>query len=726
MSMKKLLLTFLIAILALTQAEARSVRNRSVVLTQPDGQTLPAVINGDEFSRSIRDLQGHALIQDSEGTWCYAAFAPDGTKFSSGYRAGKEAPAYILSASMASPLLHIRPKDRRLLRDGHQDFIKPALAPGTKQKKHCMILLVDFKDKKMTYTRADFERMVRQKGYSLNGAQGSVNDYFNDQFQGDIEFTYEISDIITLDNDCAWYFGNKDDSDQRPDHAVAEACRKASAAGVNFSGCDDDGDGEVDNVFLFVAGKDEADGGGEDCVWSHMHYLEFSDDAGIANLVIDGKRINNYAISTEYRQNSDRTFTFASIGTFCHEYSHALGLRDLYDTDYAGSGGYGNGLWYTTGLMDGGNMNNDGNTPPHYNAVDYHISGIGQAEELKVGTYTLEPISRGRRFLKMETGTPGEFYLIECRDNKGWDAYIGGKGLLIYHIDRSKSPAGRSDRYEMAMTAEQRWYYNEVNSRPSHECAQLIPATPGISAYTADGYLTGNTSQIFYPSKTNDAFTSLSTPAFVFWNGTESPLAITDISMEGDNVTFTVSKMGNVSVPEIRLGKTEIFQDAAIIQWEAEDPGYEGTAYVTWGEIGQEETVEIEVQPYARGRYALVLDGLKTMTSYSAGIRFKEMGLSSKEAQVNFTTKRIYDGYPFIFMNTVPRNGDGSVPEGSMVPLRVYNARNAASVDWYMGNTKISVGSDGYYHITSSGNLKAIIHWKDGTKDVLMKEIILK
>jgi len=724
--MKNLLLTIGIALLAAIQVSAIPVHNKTVTLSQPDGSSIIAIINGDEFNRSIRDTQGHALVQDSGGTWCYAAFAPDGSRYSSGFRAAMDAPSYVLSASLASPLLRLREKNRRFLRETRQSLeISSATGREGPRRKHCMILLVEFKDKKMTYTKSDFEKMVKQKGYSLYGAQGSVNDYFNDQFRGDIEFSYEISDVITLDNVCGWYFGNKDDWDQRPDYAVAEACRKASEAGIDFSNCDDDGDGEVDNVFLFVAGKDEADGGGEDCVWSHMHYLEFSDDADIMNLKIDGKRINNYAISTEYRQNSDRTFSFTSIGTFCHEYSHALGLKDLYDTDYAGSGGYGNGLWYVTGIMDGGNSNNDCNTPPHYNAIDYYISGIGKGEELKVGAYTLEPISVNRRYLKMETGIPGECYLIECRDNSGWDRYIGGQGLLIYHIDRSKTGTGRSDRYEMTLTADQRWHYNEVNARPAHECAKLISATPGISAYTSDGYLNRNSSQVFFPGKNNDAFTALTDPAFIFWDGTESPLAITNIKMAGEKVSFTVSKMGNVSVPEVVLGNTEVFQDAAIIQWEADDPEYEGVSYVRWGESG-EDTEELEVRPYDKGRYAVILDKLAPMTAYRTSICFKEMGLVRKEAQVNFTTKRLYDGYPFIFLNNVSRNADGSFPSGSMVPLRIYNAKDAVSVEWYMGNTRISAGRDGYYHLNSSGRLKAVVSWKDGSKDILMKEIRLK
>ena len=57
-----------------------------------------------------------------------------------------------------------------------------------------------------------------------------------------------------------------------------------------------------------------------------------------------------------------KTHEFISgIGTFCHEYSHTLGLPDFYDTDYEDNGGVAAGMWTATSLMDGGNYNNLGN-----------------------------------------------------------------------------------------------------------------------------------------------------------------------------------------------------------------------------------------------------------------------------------------------------------------------------------------------------------------------------
>ena len=114
---------------------------------------------------------------------------------------------------------------------------------------------------------------MNEEGYSDNGATGSAMDYFNDQFGGQCTFTFEVSDIVTLSNGYAYYGANgKDGSDIRAAEMVKEACKLADGT-VDFSQFDDDGNGEVDNVFVFFAGGDEAEYAGDNHIWSHAWYL---------------------------------------------------------------------------------------------------------------------------------------------------------------------------------------------------------------------------------------------------------------------------------------------------------------------------------------------------------------------------------------------------------------------------------------------------------------------
>lgn len=698
MCRKTILLTGIIVLtlLATLSAEARSVFRHHVFLSQPDGSVTEAWITGDEFSHTVQDAGGRFLRQDAEGWW-----------------------------RVSAPQIHVASSRKVLI--SRRNAVRPALRPsGGVMRKHAVILLVEFQDKKMKAGREDFVRMLTKTGYSEGGAVGSALDYFRDQLGGDYEFDFQVGDVVTLEGKCADYFSNNSDgSDSHPDAAVAEACRKSAESvsnPVDFSVADDDGDGEVDNVFLFVAGMDEADGGGDDCPWSHMAYLEFTPSAGLS---LGGKTINNYAISTELRVLGNGSTAFAGIGTFCHEYSHSLGLPDLYDTDYSGSGGYGNALWRTTNLMDSGNGNADFSIPPHYSAVEYDFLGIGNPEDLKIGSYSLEPISEGRRYLRMPTDKEGEYYLIENRGAGKWDSAIGGKGLLIYHIDKSDNPAGRSDQYGRILSAFERWELNEVNCRPSRQCAELVAATAGLTAYESSGEFKNNEKFAFWPQPEAMDFTPLTDPPFVFSDGTGSPLAITDIVMDGDVARFKVVNYLGVEIPDVVLGKTEVFQDAAIIQWSSDDPGYEDNSFVSWGRSDSRmETVEVE--PYASGKYAIVLDGLSAMTAYRVMLYFEKDGVKSTESPVNFTTKRMYDGYPFIFLNSVARNSDGTFPKGTGFPLRVYNLGSGASVSWTFNGAEVSAGKDGYFHPSSSGTLRAEISYKNGGSDMILKEILIK
>lgn len=732
MNLRHCLLTLLLCMCVLP-AEAAPALNALYTLSQPDSTVFQARIRGDEHLRIVTDPQGHVLVQGRDKVWYYARYEADGRKVSTGYPVGGDVPAHILAASTFIPehALRLRTQNRRRqvtalreARPGLLSRVRSVAGPRqTVLNKHSIVILAEFADTKMTYTRDDFVQMLTLRGYDENGATGSAMDYFDAMFQGDYHFEFTVSPVITLDHESGWYFDNDDeDNDKNPGQAVVDACTKAHEAGIDFSRYDDDGDGEVDNVIVFVAGKDEAQGAGASAVWSHAWFVK--DGAGIT-CRLDGKLINSYAITTEIGIDGYTSegwhFGFTGIGTFCHEFSHTFGLPDFYDVDYAGSGGQADGLFRKLDLMDGGNSNNYGRTPPHYSALDYYLLGLGTCEDLTVGNRTLEPISTARRYLKYETGTEGEYYLFECRDNNtAWDKHIGGKGLLIYHVDRTGNDAGQSDTYEKVLTARERWEYNEVNANPIHECAALMAATPGVHAFTSDGYDSNNQSKVFYPQTSYRSFTPQTTPAFIFWNGKESPVGLVNIATDGSRVSFTVQGFSPIHIPEVGETAQEIFQDAAILQWTATDPAYTGNAYVSWGISATQKRDTVAVAPYEPGRYALRLEGLDSRTAYRTDVWFEQSDISSEIRAMNFTTKAFMSsGVPYIALP--PKSGSGSFPSGTQLPLHVNNMQDAAHVEWFLGSTAIAPGGNGYYTLTRSGTLKAVVTRKNGYKDYIIK-----
>lgn len=575
-------------LLASVPADGIPAKKVKVLFRQPDGTSFTGCIRGDEFANVKMTEDGQAIVQDGDGWWCYAVFDSDGFRRSSGVRAGSpSAGREILSASSDIPydrLQRIAAEKRGAAADPSEDDETPmkrlirrgaqTKADGTAAvQKHGIVILAQFRDVAFTYTKENFVNLLNQSGYSLNGATGCAMDYFRDQFGGSVEFSFDVSDIVTLSKDRAHY-GRNDEKNQDSNavEMIVEACELAAGKGVDFSIYDDDGDGTVDNVFVFFSGADESEGAGDDCIWSHAYYVKRG--AGVSKKLC-GKYIDRYACSAELRReivgvSFTDNYLFTGIGTFCHEYTHTFGLPDLYDTDYAKSGGQSEALWYCTALMDGGNSNNFSNTPPFYNAVERERLGIGEGTSLTNGRHTLEPIHRNGKYYRMDADVAGEYYLFECRDNSAlWDKYIGGNGLLVYHIDRSPSnKAGKSDSYGKTLSAAERWTWNEVNCRPDRQCVNLVEADPSAvkEAYNADGEFRPNGAmlkRIFFPYAGVSHIDAGN--GFIFWSGKSNPVKITDITRNDDgSVSFVVSGVETVGTdPVITFEGTERREDGS-------------------------------------------------------------------------------------------------------------------------------------------------------------------
>ena len=741
--MKRRIILIILALIFSFPAFSRPARTGLIAFRQPDGTTFTGEIRGDEFMRIATTSQGCAMIQDEDGWWNYAYYDEGGRKFSSGWRVGQDAPPEILSQSRRIPygMLSENAAARRMaVREDEIPILarllnsKAETRGEEKMVKHGLIILAQYKDVKFSHEKDDFVKLLTSPGYDLNGATGSAKEYFDAQFNGSIEFSFDVSDIVTLSGTMAQYGGNdSNDNDKAPARMIAEACSLADE-GIDFSLYDDDGDGFVDNVFVFFAGGDEAEGAGSDCIWSHAWYIYKG--AGI-ELTLDGKQIDRYACTSElsrrYTTMTDYRDVLAGIGTFCHEYFHTFGIPDMYDTDYEESGGYAAGLWTWTSLMDAGNMNNYGNTPPNLNAIEREYLGISAPVTItEDGGYSLDPIHRSGKYYRIDTDTENEYYLLECRASEGWDKHIGGQGMLVYHIDKSERSAGFSDSYGRSMSAWERWEYtNEINCRPDHQCADLVEADSRPDNYpesenVAFNQARSNIQGIFFPYGEVNSLAADGTPGLSFWSGETGKASITNIRRNGDDVTFNVIGFSDTEIPPgVTSIMTEAFMDAAIIRFSS-DRDFDGEAVVTWGRTDMDKDT-LRVMPYDTGCYSVTLEGLEPGNkTYTAGIYFEISGVTGEESKTSFMTKKKPAvSWPFIYMTGVGKNSDGTLPAGSRLPLRVSNASDAAEIRWeFNGNAAVPEG-DGYFTVTRSGELKAFVTWEDGTQETIMKEIII-
>ena len=141
--------------------------------------------------------------------------------------------------------------------------------------------------------------------------------------------------------------------------------------------------------------------------------------------------VNQYSLSVEKWINDIP----CGIGTLCHEFAHCLGLPDLYPVT---------GSVYSMvdewDLMDGGNFTCWGWCPPNFSALEKNLLGWLSFEEISspCEVNDMAPVADGGKAYKM-TKQGNEFYLLENRQQTGWDRGLPGKGLVISHVDYSKS-----------------------------------------------------------------------------------------------------------------------------------------------------------------------------------------------------------------------------------------------------------------------------------------------
>ena len=322
---------------------------------------------------------------------------------------------------------------------------------GTKK---ALIILVQFTDTKFTvgHNKAFYNRVANEVGFTNSlGFKGSVKDYFLAQSNNQFNLDFDIAGPYTLRHEVAYYGAHSGSSnDSRPGAMVAEAVANADKD-VDFRNYDWDGDGYVDQVFVLFAGLGEAAGGDENTIWPHEYNLA-SSDYGHSYPTEDNVTVNTYACGPEmtmaytplgYRKRVD------GIGTICHEFSHCLGLPDMYDTQ---GNQYGMG---TYDLMDQGSYNGDSFQPPYYSAYEKWYCGWATPTELSEATTVkdMKPVAEGgQTFVIYNDNHKDEYYLLENRQQEGWDGSLYGKGLMITHVDFDATV----------------WRYNLVNANYSY------------------------------------------------------------------------------------------------------------------------------------------------------------------------------------------------------------------------------------------------------------------
>jgi len=346
------------------------------------------------------------------------------------------------------------------------------------------IILVSYADKAFSQTNAAMTDWAMGENYSYGGATGSIHKYFYDQSWGEYDMQIDVIGPVTVSKGYAYYGKDSggEGNDQHADEMVVEACKLAhDSLGADFSKYDWNNDGKVDWVVIIYAGKGQADGGASNTIWPHQYDLSYSGKA----FQLDGKYVDHYCCLNEIDGQTEKR---CGIGTFCHEFSHVMGLPDFYETNQPITGLHTLCNW---DIMDYGPYNNNGNTPPSYSAYERWFMGwitprvLTDPEYVDLGLLndTKEALlmcSSDTHNLDGLNPNPKTFYLLEARKKAGWDMYLPGKGMLITKIKYNAT----------------NWVYNQVNNSSSSMGVDIMEAkaNTGYAGKSTDAYPDGATS----------------------------------------------------------------------------------------------------------------------------------------------------------------------------------------------------------------------------------------
>ncbi len=563
--MKKLLLFFTLLIIGANFAYSVPAYPFPQKVTLPDGTTITVRIHGDEFFNYTLTTDGYQVVRLSDGYYYYYTpelyASPQTRSFTATQRASDpmhrtdQEKKYLSSVSSGVDYEYMRlgkqaAEVKREMMSQMNMQTRAAMtrttAPRTELGEYidvprCLIILAQFQDVKFqsSHSQETFNRLLTQNGYNFNGAVGSAKNYFEDASNGQYNPEFITTPIITLPGDMADYGGNDTNgSDKGPDQMARDACAAVDAQ-INFKDYDGNGDGLIDQIFIFYAGYNEAEGGPDDSVWPHRWYVYPSNVTG--STVFDGLALSYYACASELKGASGTQL--AGIGTFCHEFGHAIGLPDLYDTDYDTNG---NGVGvYNVSIMGSGGYNSGGNIPPTYIAWERDLLGWTKLKDLSAqaggSTVTLGSVLADNEgyFIPTYTTPEKEIFVLESRDGNKWDAPLNGTGLLIYHVDMNDYSGSALGTYNSAMNS------NKLNSVRDHQRVRLVES----SGSTINSYF--SLPLAAYPGSSNRTSFNTGDYGFMSWDNIPPVIGITNIVNNNGTVTFTVvgeSTGGHISV----------------------------------------------------------------------------------------------------------------------------------------------------------------------------------
>lgn len=454
----KIMKRILSVILAVFIGTITVLSNRSsrgiTAYTQPDGTVVNVSVIGDEFGYMIFSDDNRLLV-NVEGRLEYAKFGEDGVPCASGIPVGckKVDEKKILDiqtsdqidtwADMLAKKKSEKIQERYKLKQDksnvlcltrNNDLVEDEetisftygkihdLIPLSGEQR-LLVILVEYQDVSLKDGSFDYlQRMLNEEGFSDYGASGSVRDLLIQNSNGIYSPKFDFYGPVKLPEKRKFYGADTMTEIDVNAHMMAVHALLALDEEVDFSIYDGNGDGKIDNVFIIYAGYGENDVYDSNAIWPQMAFMSENTDE---TFKFDGVELNMFACCNEYSGIHNR---LEGMGVFVHEFSHVLGLPDIYDQLFA----FTPGNW---SVIDVGDNNNDGLTPPNYSCYERGVLGWIEFRKFHEGEMEIPALADSNIAYAMPTENETEIYLFENRQQTGFDTYLPGHGMVVWHID---------------------------------------------------------------------------------------------------------------------------------------------------------------------------------------------------------------------------------------------------------------------------------------------------
>ncbi len=544
--MKKKTLLLMLTILMSINAWGAKAFPGPYTFTQPDGTQLSVTLHGDEYFHYYTTLDGVILVREGD-TFYIAEISDDGDikatnvlAHNNGVRTSKE--IALIQSQNKEKLFTGSAIKKAIRKVPVSTNVTPKYTPH-KGSPNIVVILAQFQDVQFTVNDPvnafdDIFNASSLKDYGNHNTSniGSVKRYFKMMSTNEFTPNFKIVGPVTVSKNRKYYGGSsKTPDDENADKLATEAVDSVMKLGLvdlNSNEYDVDNDGNVDLVYIVYAGHMQNMGGSNESVWAKASYTNHS---------IGTKKVRRYCMSGELLH-PDASGYIASIGVICHEFSHCLGLPDLYVTSAYYKDNQEMELW---DLMDGGENLHNGWQPAAYTAWE---------KEAMEWPVNIQNLSEGQTSVDLSTPTTdggtvyrivnpndaNEYIMLENIQQKGWNigCYVAEGttgGVLAYHMKYPKTSVSMGD---------------DPNCRKNPALA-VIPAdglleSIDLKGKTIDGVL--RTDSTYKASHKGDLFNNvnglqisddLNLPNFCWYSGSETIAGFTDRFKTNKSVSFT-------------------------------------------------------------------------------------------------------------------------------------------------------------------------------------------